>query len=242
MTPYTGKSALDLLALAPPGWGGVLLRGLWASLQIAVGSYALGLLIGIGGALGKLYGGPVAKDLLAIYTTVVRAVPELVLIVLLYYAGTDVINRLLALFGWPAVDISGLAAGILVIGVVQGAYTTEVLRGAIQAVPPGQIEAARSFGMSPATVFRRVTLPAMLPGALPGLSNLWLIATKETALLAVVGFSELTLATRQAAGGTKAYFLFYSAAGVLYLALALLSNVGIRLLNARAGRWMPSFR
>ncbi len=225
-----------LLALEPPGWGGVLLGGLMNSLKIAFGGYALGLVLGTGGAFGKLYGGPVTKDLMEVYTTLVRAVPELVLILLLYYAGTDLLNRLSAALGYGSVDISGLAAGIFVIGVVQGAYSTEVLRGAILAVPAGQIEAARAFGMSPLMVLRRVTLPAMLPHALPGLSNLWLICTKDTALLAVVGFSELTLVTRQAAGTTKAYMLFFCAAGVLYLLLTLASTLVIRLIEARARR------
>lgn len=225
-----------LLALSPPGWGGVLLWGFLNSLQIAIGGYCLGLILGVGGASGKLYGGPVTRDLLACYTTVVRAVPELVLIVLLYYAGTDAINALLLLAGFGTVDISGLTAGILVIGIVQGAYSTEVLRGAIKAVPVGQIEAARAYGMSPWKVMRRVTLPAMLPHAIPGLSNLWLIATKDTALLAVVGFSELTLVTRQAAGTTKAYILFFCAAGVLYLALTLVSNVIIKIIERRSRR------
>ena len=225
-----------LLALEPPGWGGVLLGGLMNSLKIAFGGYALGLVLGTGGAFGKLYGGPVIKDLMEVYTTLVRAVPELVLILLLYYAGTDLLNRLSAALGYGSVDISGLAAGIFVIGVVQGAYSTEVLRGAILAVPAGQIEAARAFGMSPLMVLRRVTLPAMLPHALPGLSNLWLICTKDTALLAVVGFSELTLVTRQAAGTTKAYMLFFCAAGVLYLLLTLASTLVIRLIEARARR------
>ncbi|MGX1495801.1 polar amino acid transport system permease protein [Labrenzia sp. MBR-25] len=227
---------LDLLALSPPGWGGVLLAGFAASLQLAVGGFGLGLLIGIGGAFGKLYGGPILRDLLEIYTTVIRAVPELVLILLLYYAGTDAVNSLLMLVGLPRVDISGLAAGIFVIGVVQGAYSTEVLRGAIKAIPPGQIEAARAYGMSPFKTLRRITLPAMLPYAIPGLSNLWLIATKDTALLAVVGFSELTLVTRQAAGATKAYMLFYCAAGVLYLTLTLVSNRVIGHIERRARR------
>lgn len=225
-----------LLALEPPGWGGVLLGGLMNSLKIAFGGYALGLVLGTGGAFGKLYGGPVTKDLMEVYTTLVRAVPELVLILLLYYAGTDLLNRLSAALGYGSVDISGLAAGIFVIGVVQGAYSTEVLRGAILAVPAGQIEAARAFGMSPLMVLRRVTLPAMLPHALPGLSNLWLICTKDTALLAVVGFSELTLVTRQAAGTTKAYMLFFCAAGVLYLLLTLASTLVIRFIEARARR------
>ncbi|NVP54910.1 ABC transporter permease [Mycoplana rhizolycopersici] len=230
----------SLLALEPPGWGGVLLAGLLNSIKIAIGGYSLGLILGTGGAFGKLYGGPVLKDLLEVYTTLVRAVPELVLILLLYYAGTDLLNQLMTAIGYGPVDISGLAAGIFVIGIVQGAYSTEVLRGAIKAVPAGQIEAARAFGMSPGQIMRRVTLPAMLPHAIPGLSNLWLISTKDTALLAVVGFSELTLVTRQAAGSTKAYLLFFCAAGALYLALTLVSNVIIRLIEARARRGMAA--
>ena len=198
------------------------------------------MMIGTGGAYGKLYGGPVVRDLLEVYTTLVRAVPELVLILLLYFAGTDLINPLLTAIGYAPVDISGLVAGIVVLGFVQGAYSTEVLRGAILAVPQGQIEAARAYGMSPGLLLRRITLPAMLPFAIPGLANLWLIATKDTALLAVVGFNELTLETRQAAGATKAYFTFFIAAGAIYLMLTLFSNVIIARIERWARRGMPS--
>ena len=235
-------SAMDLLAWSPPGWGGALMGALLTSLKVAVGGYAMGLVLGMAGAIGKLHGGRFTRDLLAIYTTLVRAIPELVLIVLLYYAGTDLLNRIVQAMGAEAVDVSGLVTGILVIGIVQGAYCTEVLRGAILAVPTGQVEAARAYGMSPLQAMRRVVLPAMLPHALPGLSNLWLIATKDTALLAVVGFAELTLVTRQAAGVTKAYFLFFGVAGLLYLAITLVSSAGSA---ARAGagrRWMPGHR
>jgi len=232
-------TALELLALSPPGWGGLLLKGLAMSMTVAFGGYFLGLVIGIGGAFGKLYGGPVMRDILDVYTTVIRAIPELVLIVLLFYAGSDLVNRLLMLFGSRPIDINGLAAGIAVIGIVQGAYSTEVLRGAIKAVNPGQIEAGRAYGMGAGLLLRRITLPAMLPHAIPGLSNLWLIATKDTALLAVVGFMELTLATRQAGGATKAYFLFFTTAGMLYLMVTLLSNAGIRIIERRACRGMP---
>lgn len=226
----------SLLALNPPGWGGVLLRGLLSTMQIAVGGYLLGLVIGLFGAVGKLNGGPLMRDLLEIYTTVVRAVPELVLILILYYAGTDFLNKMLALFDYDAVDISGLIAGIFVIGIVQGAYSTEVIRGAIKSIPPGQIEAARAYAIPPAKILRRITIPAMLPYAIPGLSNLWLIATKDTALLAVVGFSELTLVTRQAAGTTKHYMLFFLAAGALYLAITLISRFLIGILERRSRR------
>lgn len=228
--------SVNHLSLQPPGWGGNLLRGAWASLQIAVGAFLLGLVIGTFGALGKLNGGPVTRDLLAVYTTVVRAVPELILILILYYAGTDLLNQALRAMGYRPVEISGVVAGIAVLGVVQGAYATEVLRGAIQSVPRGQIEAARAFGMGAVLTFRRVTFPAMLPLALPGLSNLWLIATKDTALLAIVGFSELTLETRQAAGATRAYFTFFLAAGALYLLMTLVSGRVFGWIEARYRR------
>jgi polar amino acid transport system permease protein len=229
-------STWGLLALAPPGWGATLLWGLWHSVLIAAGAFALGLSIGVAGAYGKLYGGPVTKDLLAVYTTVVRAVPELILILIIYFAFTDAVNQLLLSFGREKVQVSGVVAGIVVLGFVQGAYATEVLRGAILAVPAGQIEAARAMGMAPALLARRVTLPLMLSFALPGLANLWLVATKDTALLAVVGFAELTQATRQAASTTKAFFTFYAAAGVLYLSVSILSTLIFAYLERRARR------
>lgn len=181
------------------------------------------------------------RDLFGVYTTIVRAVPELVLILLLYFAGTDLLNRLLTALGYATVDINGVVAGICVLGVVQGAYSTEVLRGAILGIPQGQIEAARAYGMPPGLMLRRITLPAMLPFAIPGLANLWLIATKDTALLAIVGVNELTQTTRTAAGATKAYFTFFLAAGALYLALTLVSNVIIGRIERWARRGMPSF-
>lgn len=229
-------STLDLLAYDSPGWGGALLGGLAKSLQIAVGAFGLGLVIGILGAYGKLYGGPVARDLLAVYTTIVRAVPELILILILYFALTQAVNDALNSWGFARIQISGLVAGIAVLGVVQGAYATEVLRGAILAVPHGQIEAARAMGMPPLMLARRITLPTMLGFALPGMANLWLIATRDTALLAVVGFGELTLTTRQAAGGTKAYFTFFIVSGLIYLTITVISGQVFRRIEQWARR------
>ena len=229
-------STLDLLAWSPPGWGATLLVALGKSMMIALGAFALGLLIGIGGAYGKLYGSPLTRDLLAVYTTIVRAVPELVLILILYFAFTSSLNNLLLAWGFERVQISGFVAGIAVLGVVQGAYATEILRGAILSVPPGQIEAARAMGMPPFRLAVRITLPLMLAAAIPGLANLWLIATKDTALLAVVGYAELTLVTRQAASTTKAFFTFFMAAGLLYLAISILSTLVFSRIEAWARR------
>jgi polar amino acid transport system permease protein len=232
----TAFPTLSLLAWSPPGWGANLMRGLANSIQIALGAYAVGLIIGTAGAFGKLHGGPVTRDLLAVYTTVVRAVPELVLILILYFAVTDLVNQAMVAFGYARIQISGVAAGIAVLGIVQGAYATEVIRGAILAVPTGQLEAARAMGMPPLRTAWRITLPLMLSNAIPGLANLWLIATKDTALLAIVGFAELTLQTRQAASSTKAFLTFFLAAGVLYLLITLVSTLIFAIIERWARR------
>jgi len=226
----------EILALGPTGYGDELLWGAAMSVSIAVLAYALGLLIGTAGALGKLGGSPLTRSILAGYTTLVRAVPELVLILILFYAGTATLNQLMDQAGFDAIRINGFAAAVLVLGFVQGAYATEVLRAAIQAIPIGQIEAAKAYGMSPLLIFRRITLPAMLPFAIPGMANLWLIVTKDTALIAVVGYTELALATRQAAGNTKLYLTFFLVAGLIYLTITLISQKGFTLLERRVRR------
>jgi polar amino acid transport system permease protein len=234
-----GQTVFDLISLSPPGWGGNLLRGAIHTMEIAIVAYFLGLTLGMAGALAKLSGRPALFWISETYTTLVRAVPDLLLILLLYYAGTAALNTILARFDIASVSLSGMVAGIGVLGVVQGAYATEVLRAAILAVPVGQIEAARAFGMSPFKQWQRIIIAAMLPYAIPGLANLWLELTKGTALLAVVGYSELALETRQAAGATKAYFTFYVAAGVIYLSITLLSNQLFRRLERHLRRGMP---
>jgi len=236
LAPLMAASWTELLAWSPPGWGATLIVGLGKTIVIAAGAYALGLIIGVLGAFGKLYGGPVTKDLLAIYTTLVRAVPELVLLLLITFAAKDAINAVLRGNGFDPIDFSGVVAGIVVLGVVQGAYSTEVLRGAILSVPAGQIEAGRAMGMSPLKIARRITLPLMTLAAVPGLANLWLTCTKDTALLAVIGFIELTKATSLAAGTTKSFLTFYLAAGILYLALSLVSGLVFGRIEAWANR------
>lgn len=233
------QGILDLLSPYPPGWGGVLLAGAVSTVAISACAFAIGLLLGTAGALGKLSGNRILRLLLDFYTTVIRAVPELILIVGLYYAGTDGLNRLLAALDLPSVNVNGFIAAVAVLGFVQGAYMTEVLRGAILAIPIGQIEAAKAFGMGPVLRFRRVLLPALLPNALPGLANLWMSVTKDSALVAVVGYQELALATRLAGASTKHYFVFFLASAFLYLAITLVSNVVVKLIEGRVRRGQP---
>jgi polar amino acid transport system permease protein len=228
-------TASELLVL----WGPNLLVGVVSTIEISFCSYALGFGLGLVGAVGKLNGGATLQKAFGVYTTLGRSLPELLLIVMLYYLGTSTINQVLAQFEIGAIHISGFVAAVAVLGVIQGAYQTEVLRGAILAIPIGQIEAAKAYGMSPLTRFRRIVLPALLPNAIPGLSNLWLNATKDSALVAVVGYSELMLQTRQAAGGTKRYMLFYVVAALLYLVISTVSLKGFALLDGYVRRGQP---
>lgn len=235
-------SGLDLLAWSPPGWGHNLFNGAISTLQISALAYLLGLVIGLFGAVGKLAGGKVTRRVLDGYTTIVRSVPELLLIVILYYTGTQALNNVLVGMGYEPVRVNGFVAAVAVLGVVQGAYSTEVLRGAIQAIPIGQIEAAKAYGMPPLLLFRRITLPAMLPFAIPGLSNLWLNATKDSALISVVGYLELTKITQQAAGSTKWYFMFYTVTGAIYLLISLVSLRAFGMLDNYVRRGQPKMR
>jgi polar amino acid transport system permease protein len=220
------------------------LVGLLHSIEIALGATCLGLLIGTGGAYGKLYGGPVVRDLLAVYTTIVRAVPELVLILLLYYAGTDLINQALTAMGYQRVDISGLAAGIAVLGFVQGAYSTEVIRGAILAIPQGQIEAARAYGMTRMQQFRSVIWPHMIRIAWPAYTNEVVFLFHATALvyftLPVIG-DQQDLMNKANELFQRDYnaFLHFPVAALYFLAVSLCVFFVFGLVYRRLTRHMP---
>ena len=205
------------------GYGGLLLSGLWRTLFIAVVSYGLGLMLGLGLALTAVAGSRGLRIAVAAYTTVLRGLPELILILLLYYAFSDVLTWALARIGFGNAPLNGTQASIIVLALVTSAYTCEVFRAGINAVPRGQIEAGYSLGMSRMTCFWRITFAAMLPNALPGLSNIWLMVVKGTSLVSIVGVTELALAAEQSASATKAYFAIYFAALLLYLGVALLT-------------------
>ncbi|WP_252108419.1 MULTISPECIES: ABC transporter permease subunit [unclassified Halomonas] len=231
MTPMMSEGLAD--------WAGPIFNGALATIKIAVLAYAIGLLLGLIGAAAKLSPWAPLRGVAIAYSTSIRAVPELLLILLLYYAGSEALGTLLALLGVDGVRLTGFATAVGVLAFVQGAYMTEVFRGAILAIPKGQLEAADAFGFSRWTRFHRFVLPAMLPNALPGMSNLWLILIKDTALISVIGFNELFFTIQQAAASSRAYFLFYAAAGAIYLVITLSSTALFARLERRARRTQP---
>lgn len=227
---------IDLLT----NWIGPLLVGALATLKITAIAYAAGLVIGLLGASAKLRGHWTFRSFTTTYSTLLRSVPELVLIVLLYYAGPPLINGFLTELGLGTLRFSGLVTATTVLALVQGAYQTEIFRAAIQSIPTGHIEAADAYGMSAWLRLRRVVLPEMLPIALPSMYNMWLIVLKESALVSVVGAQELLFTAQQAAASTRAYFLFYAAAGALYLLMTMGSNIAFRSFEYRVNRARPA--
>jgi len=231
------QTYLDLLSYGDKGWGDELLAGTLLTLQISFCGYLIGLGLGLLGAWGKLSGNRTSFLISETYTTLVRAVPELLLILLLYYSGSEAIARVLALIGQgEQVQVNGFAAAVATLGFVQGAYSTEVLRGAILSVPKGQMEAAKAYGMPAVLRFRRILFPLMFRYALPGLNNLWVNILKDSSLISVVGLSELVFSSKTAASGTKHYFFFYTVAGLIFMVLTTMSNFGVSYLERRVNR------
>jgi polar amino acid transport system permease protein len=231
------QTYLDLLRWGDLGWSDELIFGMLLTLQISFCGYIIGLVFGLIGAWGKLSGNKASFWVAESYTTLVRAVPELLLILLLYYGGPDAIKHLLISLGWAEdFQVNGFTAAVVVLGFVQGAYSTEVLRGAILSVPKGQLEAAKAYGMPAALRIRRILFPLMIRYALPGLNNLWVNILKDSSLISVVGLSELVFQSKTAASSTKHYFFFYTAAGVIFLVLTYISNTGIGFLERRVNR------
>ncbi|TWB22676.1 octopine/nopaline transport system permease protein [Nitrospirillum amazonense] len=225
---------MDLLGFGGRGWGLQLLQGMGMTLLVAVSAYLWGL--GLGGVAAALKlsghrGGRVAADA---YTTIVRGVPSLLVIYLLFFGGNSAATWVVGLLGFNGpVELSALPVGILAVGTVSGAYSAEVLRGGALAVPHGQVEAAKALGMNRWLTFRRVMLPQTLRYALPGLGNVWQLTLKDTSLVSVVALVELMRVAYLAQGATRQPFLFFTTAGLLYLAMAGLSGR----LFARAEVW-----
>lgn len=217
------------------GYGWVFWAGAKITILVGLSAVPLALLLGLLGAWGKLSGNPIAGSLAGAYTTIVRGVPELVLILLVYYGFTILLQHLLTLIagGEVLVDIDPFTAGTLTLGVIYGAFTTEVFRGAFQALDRGQIEAAHAAGMSRTLTFRRIMLPQVWRFALPGLGNCWLVLIKATALMSVVQLPELMRMTDVAARAVRMPFTFYFGASIIYL---LITVVSLQLLN-RAEAW-----
>lgn len=209
------------------GFEAQLALGLWMTLKVAAGGLILGLCIGLLGAAGKLSHNNIFKGIAATYTTVIRGIPELLVVLIIYFGTASTLTKIAGGFGHEEyVELSPLAAGIIALGIAFGAYATEVFRGAIQAIPKGQHEAAFSCGMSRSQVFFRITLPQAWRVAIPGLGNLFQVLLKDTALISVIGLEELMRKGQIAIANTREPFTFYFTIAMIYLLITVIVMMG----------------
>ncbi|WP_445396690.1 ABC transporter permease [Zobellella sp. An-6] len=230
------------------GYESSLLEGAWVTIEVALLSLLLAVTLGLLGALAKLSSFKPARWLATGYTTVIRGIPDLVLMMLIFFGGQVLLNNSLYSFNqklndwigggdpdhqWVSylpdyVEISPFMAGIITIGFIFGAYMTETFRGAILAVDKGELEAARAYGMKPTLVFRRILFPQMMRHALPGLGNNWLVLLKTTALVSIIGLDDMVRKASLAAGATQLPFTFYMAVALIFLLFTAVSTSMLR--------------
>ncbi len=211
----------------------LILKGMLLTVEVALSSLLIAILLGLIGAVAKLSKSRIAKAIAGTYTTIIRGIPDLVLMTLIFFGGQILVNNIGEKLGWDYIDVDPFIAGVLTIGFIFGAYFAESFRGGILAVARGEIEAGYAFGMTPLQVFYRITFPAMVRHALPGIGNNWLVMVKTTALVSVIGLQDMVYNAGLAGGSTRKPFTFYCVVAFLFLVITGFSDVGMRWLDKK---------
>ncbi|AZB92362.1 histidine ABC transporter permease HisQ [Acinetobacter pittii] len=215
------------------GFGPLLLSGTWMTIQLALLSLLLSVIIGLIGASSKLSSIKILRYIATAYTTLIRSVPDLVIMLLLFYSLQLGLNQITEALQMDQIDINPFVAGVITLAFIYGAYFTETFRGAFQSVPKGQIEAAMAYGMTPWQVFHRVLFPQMMRFALPGIGNNWQVLIKATALVSIIGLTDIVKITQDAGRSTMQLFFFSIVAAAIYLAITTVSNLILMWLERR---------
>ncbi len=218
------------------GFGPALLAGTWMTIKLALASLVVGLILGLLGALAKTSPYRGLRWLGDAYSTLVRGVPELLWVLLIYYGSVSSVQALGEMIGQPGLELSPFAAGVLALGLCFGSYATEVFRGALLSIPRGQREAGLALGLSRKRILWQLVLPQMWRVALPGLGNLYMILMKDTALVSVIGLNEVMRQAQIAVTASKQPFTFFMVAAIIYLSLTVLSMLVLQWFERRANR------
>ncbi|MDF7657435.1 ABC transporter permease subunit [Erwiniaceae bacterium L1_54_6] len=228
---------MSLLSFGADGWGRLILSATLTTLLLSLAALMIGALVGAGVAAAKLSTQRWLRWLGEAYSTVFRGIPELLVIYLFYFGGSGLITLVGQMFGADGfIEAPPFLIGALAIGLISGSYQGEVYRAARLALAKGEIEAAVAIGMPRWRIAQRILLPQVVRYALPGMSNVWQMSLKDSALVSVTGIVELMRASQVAAGSTRDYFTFYMVGGACYLVLTLLSNHAFRRAESRLGR------
>ena len=228
---------MELLAFGDTGWGDELFYATLMTIAVAITAMLIGFLFALIFTPLKLSKNKFLNLIANSYTTVIRGVPELLVIYLLFFGGTGAVMYIASIFGYNEyIEINAFITGAFSIGIISGAYSTEVFRGAIQSIDKGQFEAANVLGLNKFGKFFKIILPQTLRLAIPNLSNVWQITLKDTSLISVTGLVEIMRQSYIAAGSTRDPLFFYSFAAVLYLLLTFLSMKLINKLEVKYSR------
>ena len=220
---------MELLAYGDSGWGDELFFATLMTLAVAVTAMFIGFIFSLIFTPLKIVNNKILNFIGNFYTTVIRGIPELLVIYLFFFGGSNAVMYVAKIFGYDGyIEINAFMTGAISIGIISGAYSTEVFRGAYQSINRGQFEACKVLGLKTNISFFRVILPQMLRLAIPNISNVWQITLKDTSLISVTGLVEIMRQSYIAAGSTRDPLLFYSFAAVLYLFLTFFS---MRILN-----------
>jgi polar amino acid transport system permease protein len=227
---------LHLLGFGPEGWGLALLQGAGLTIALALATLPFGLALGLVIALMARSDSRLVRAVATIYTTVFRGVPELLTLYIIYFGLTLIVQQVLTSLGMPGWRMHPFLAGMIALGIVLAAFSSEVWVGALNSIQKGQREAAAALGLTKPQAFRLVVFPQLMRVALPGLGNNWMVLLKETSLVSVITLQDLMFVTTRANVVTKEPFLFFGAAMLLYLSFSLVSWWGLSRLEARANR------
>lgn len=219
---------LGLSAFSLKGFGPLLLQGTWMTIKLSVLSLFLSIVLGLIGASAKLSSSALLRVPAQVYTTLIRGVPDLVLMLLIFYSLQTWLTSLTDAMEWEYIEINPFSAGVITLGFIYGAYFTETFRGAILSVPRGQIEAATAYGLKRGQRFRYVVFPQMMRYAMPGIGNNWQVLLKATALVSIIGLADLVKASQDAGKSTYQLFYFLVLAALIYLAITSASNFALR--------------
>jgi polar amino acid transport system permease protein len=218
------------------GFGPALLAGTLMTIKLALSALCLGLVLGLLGALAKTSANKPLQWLGGTYSTLVRGIPELLWVLLIYFGTVNLMRSIGEAIGVPGLELNAFAAGTIALGLCFGSYATEVFRGAILAIPRGHREAGQALGLSKGRTFWRIILPQMWRIALPGLGNLFMILMKDTALVSVIGLEELMRRSQIAVTSSKEPFTFFLVAAFMYLGLTVIAMTAMYFVERRASR------
>jgi polar amino acid transport system permease protein len=225
-----------LLGFGPGGWGLALLQGAATTISVALATLPFGLALGLVVALWKRSDNVALRALATVYTTVFRGVPELLTLYIIYFGIQVLLQKL-----WSGFSIPPFGAGMVALGLVLAAFSSEVWVGALNSIQKGQREAAAALGLSKGQAFRLVVFPQLIRVALPGLGNNWMVLLKETSLVSVITLQDIMFITTRANVVTKEPFLFFGTAILLYFIFSLISAWGIGKLEQRTNRGYAAF-